>query len=263
MRITNSLFYRAVKFITKSYTPAQKEEFIAGVFHFATTAENAETKNHIRQLFYKNRLTAYPVLSPAERLRCYGWLALLEKVKNIDGEIVEAGVGYGQTLINLVIANTYFNAGKKIYAFDSFEGFPEPHQHDIGMRVNSLKKIKGWEDTTTELINEAIQFFSDDKLFVIDNQSIIYRKGFFNATMPQELPEKICLLHIDNDLYEGVLHVLESTFPVLQKGALVIFDEYHDEKWPGVKKAADEFAKTQNIHIEYFHEVLRYGFYRQ
>ncbi|MBK7443536.1 MAG: hypothetical protein IPI65_19105 [Bacteroidetes bacterium] len=140
MRITNSLFYRAVKFITKSYTPAQKEEFIAGVFHFATTAENAETKNHIRQLFYKNRLTAYPVLSPAERLRCYGWLALLEKVKNIEGEIVEAGVGYGQTLINLVIANTYFNAGKKIYAFDSFEGFPEPHQHDIGMRVNSLKK---------------------------------------------------------------------------------------------------------------------------
>jgi hypothetical protein len=260
MKFINSLVFRLTGFFSRNATLVQKEAIVAGTFTFVTKNEKPANKLKLWQLLYNNRLKSYPLISNDERLRFYGWITLFNAIKNIDGAIVEAGVGYGNTLITLASANAYFKAGKQLYAFDSFEGFPSPHKNDIGVRVTNLSKVEGWEDNSPELINSVIQGLNATSTLKINIEDIIYCQGFFNTTMPLLLPEKIALLHIDNDLYEGAKHVLETTYPKLQANAIVIFDEYHDPKWPGVKMAADEFAALHKIELRYFSEVQRYGF---
>ncbi|HEX8529679.1 MAG TPA: TylF/MycF/NovP-related O-methyltransferase, partial [Cytophagales bacterium] len=90
-------------------------------------------------------------------------------------------------------------------------------------------------------------------------ESIRLVPGFFEQTMPGKLPAKIAFLHIDCDLYEPVLHVLTHCIGRLAAGGIVIFDEYHDQKWPGAKKAADAFCAEHGLSIVFFPELQRYG----
>jgi len=260
MKRVNSIFYRLIQFVTKNYSVTQKEKFLAGMLFFISKKDNAETKNKLRLLLYDERLKPYPVVGYEERLRYYGWFEMISNMQKVEGDIVEAGTGYGNTLITFLSANAYFNSSKKIYAFDSFEGFPIPHLNDIGSKVQPNEKILGWDDASPALIEDSILFHTTKNVLKLNAASIIFRKGFFKDTMPQGLPEKISLLHVDNDLYEGVLQVLHSSFKRLQPNAVVIFDEYHDEKWPGVKKAVDEFAEIFKLNIQYFPSLLRFGF---
>ncbi len=260
MNLINSFLFRLTGFFSRNYTIKQKEALVAGTFEFTTQNESATQQQHARQLFYDNRLKEYPVVAADDRLRCYGWFTLFETIMNLDGEIVEAGVGYGNTLITLATANAQFKANKKLYAFDSFEGFPMPHENDMGERVQSLAPIKGWQKNSPELITNAIEYSNAQSQLQINPDSIVYCKGFFNDTMPNLLPDKIALLHVDNDLYEGALHVLTTAYERLQTNAIVIFDEYDDPKWPGVKMAVDAFSKLHPINLQYFSAVQRYGF---
>ena len=70
-------------------------------------------------------------------------------VKDIEGDIVECGVGNGNSLLNLCRLAYFENKGRKIYVFDSFEGFPEPSIEDESER-NTQKGE--WNVTTVESI---------------------------------------------------------------------------------------------------------------
>ena len=50
--------------------------------------------------------------------------------KNIN--IVECGVGAGESLSYLSLVTQIMKINKKIWAFDSFEGFPEFTEEDVG-----------------------------------------------------------------------------------------------------------------------------------
>lgn len=260
MSLVDSVFFRLSKLFIKNYDAIRQEKFIAGTIAFITAQKSVEEKTLLKQLFFQNRMRALPVIPFDDRLRQYGWLKMIEQIKSVEGDIVEAGVGYGNTFLTLVLGNTFFNTNKKLYAFDSFGGFPEANEKDRGSRVTDTQKVTGWEDASEQLIGDSMQFFKQNSTLTIDPNSIIYRKGFFNETMPAGLPEKISLLHVDNDLYDGVLHVLNACHPRLSIGGLVVFDEYHDKKWPGVKKAVDEFVTANHITLQYFPELLRFGY---
>ena len=59
---------------------------------------------------------------------------MINATKDIDGCIVECGVGRGFSLVNFSLANSIRNINKNIYGYDSFEGFPEPSEEDISFR---------------------------------------------------------------------------------------------------------------------------------
>ena len=95
MKWMNSIIFRFVRFMTRNYTIKQKEGFLAGMMHFIAANETAENKNKLRLIFYDQRLRAFPVISISERIRLYGWFDLIAKLQNVEGDIVEAGTGYG------------------------------------------------------------------------------------------------------------------------------------------------------------------------
>ena len=72
-------------------------------------------------------------------------------------------------------------------------------------------------------------------------------KGFFDTSLKYYTGSRIALLHIDVDLYQSYLDVLNQLFSKVISGGVIVFDEYMSEsdlkKFPGAKKAIDEFFK--------------------
>src|SRR3989338_1750422 len=59
---------------------------------------------------------------------------LLELVHDLDGDIVECGVGWGCSLLYWALLAREEAKGRRIWGFDSFEGFPEPGPEDQGLK---------------------------------------------------------------------------------------------------------------------------------
>ena len=62
------------------------------------------------------------------------WKIFFEITKDLPGDIVECGVGRGRSLLIISALNNILEkhegGGRKIFAYDSFEGFPEPSLQD-------------------------------------------------------------------------------------------------------------------------------------
>ena len=81
----------------------------------------------------------FHILNSSNILNSIYWWDFFKKIENVDGDIVECGVGRGRSLITLASLYKYelFKNKKykrNIYALDSFNGFPEPSIHDKSFR---------------------------------------------------------------------------------------------------------------------------------
>lgn len=160
-------------------------------------------------------------------------------IEDREGDIVECGIGYSRTFqILACLLKWENNPHRKLYGFDSFEGFPEPHPEDRSAR--NPKKGE-WKVLTPNQLFRILELLRLDKEF-IENQVRI-EKGFFEDTLSLTTIEKIALLHLDVDLYQSYKMCLEQLFPKVVKGGVVLFDEYDSPNWPGAKKAIDECFK--------------------
>jgi len=173
-----------------------------------------------------------------ERLRYDRWVqkyfylfGLYQKIENVEGEIVECGVAYGETLITLGILAKREGKGRTVYGLDSFEGFPEPTSFDSSPRE---PKKGQFSDGTMRLVERQIEKAD------IPNPVLI--KGFLCDTVPSLPAKKIAFLHIDVDMYEGYRDAL-TLYDRVSPGGVIAFDEYDRPNWPGATKAIDEFLK--------------------
>lgn len=158
-------------------------------------------------------------------------------IERLDGDIVECGIGYSRTFqILACLLKRENNAKRKLYGFDSFEGFPEPTVEDTSPR--NPKKGE-WKVLTPTQLMRILELLRIDKTFIDAHIRIV--KGFLEDTLPQSAVEKIALLHLDVDLYLSYKVCLEQLFPKVVPGGVVLFDEYASPKWPGARKAIDEY----------------------
>ena len=59
---------------------------------------------------------------------------LIKKVSKVEGDIIEFGVGRGRSLIIISYLLSQLKIKKKLYAFDSFQGFGLIHKKDKSFR---------------------------------------------------------------------------------------------------------------------------------
>lgn len=176
---------------------------------------------------------------------------------NVPGDIVELGCHTGMSAV--VFQKVIDNCGENrtLHVYDSFEGLPEVKAEDEGTCFRS----GGMATSERELIRnfESLGL----KLPVI-------HKGWFDDTLPTELPKEISFAHLDGDLYDSIAVSLEHVYPRLSKGAVCLIDDYSDnkvfdsiEQAPGVKKACDEFFadKPETVSLLYggFDSTHGYG----
>lgn len=216
----------------------------------------------LHEAYEHRRMKNYPLLDSFAQAKLFGLFALVDQIRLIEGDIVETGVGRGLSLAAFAYACSYFKLNKVIYGFDSFQGFPGVTSEDIGIRVKDLESVSGWETTSQDLVNSVfeIERKKDKERSVLVHHDVEVKliPGFFEKTIPTYLPEKIALLHVDCDLYQSYKLVLGQSLPCMVSGGLIVFDEYDDKKWPGAKKAVDEFCAEHELALSYFEPLQRY-----
>lgn len=229
-------------------------------------ANGSESHVKVRRRIYKQFLRGYPVEFSFEYGRIYGLFNAVKSMENVEGAIVEFGVGNGRSMFTWACALKFFGISKTIYGFDSFEGFPAANEKDLGTRITELSdKVEGWThipgpDYVLNFLkyDESSPNHGMDSLFKEGIPDIKFIKGYFDKTI-DKVPAKIALLHLDADMYESTLIPLKKCLPLMSKGGIIIFDEYHlFDRWPGVKKAVDEICVPQGLHPEYDATLSRY-----
>ena len=163
----------------------------------------------------------------------------LGRVRDVEGDVVECGVGWGRSLLEIALLVRIEDGGRRIWAFDSFEGFPEPAPED----KSSRNVQKGEWKTKIESVVEMLYASGLDSEFVDFRITLI--KGFFNESLAKYTGERIALLHIDVDLYQSYRDVLGALYGKVAPGGVILFDEYLNtmeyELFPGAARAVSEF----------------------
>lgn len=191
--------------------------------------------------------TAVDMNTVEQRINYYH---LLNRVidNNVEGDVIELGCFTGQCALLFEKVIEQNKSDKKLHLYDSFD-------------VKFTEK-------------------SDIKDLLISNFSTaglklpLLHKGYFQETLPDQLPDKIAFAHIDcgqggDKLQhkEILLYCFGQIYPKMSAGAICVLMDYNDpeingaghEANPGVKLAYDEFFKDKPEQIiplygnQYFH----------
>jgi len=186
------------------------------------------------------------------RERCYSlYLATKFAAHNLKGDFVECGVWKGGAA--MIIALTLIEENKtdrKIYLYDTFSGMSEPTNKDISVHTENLTAKHLWEKNQNQDHNDWC-YASFDKVQTNMNstgfpaQNIVYVKGKVEETIPTTIPKSIAILRLDTDLYESTKHELHHLYPQVERGGVIIFDDYGT--WGGSKLATDEFLLEEPL----------------
>ena len=83
---------------------------------------------------------------------------------------------------------------------------------------------------------------------------INFIKGWIPESFNQYDDSPVSLLNVDVDIYEPTKAILTYFWPLMQQGGIILLDEYDtgDDliKWPGAKKAIDEFCDKNDCQVE-------------
>ena len=176
-----------------------------------------------KKKFHKNKVVNLQNLSHYKHLTYWNNHFNHLLANDVEGDIVECGVGNGQSLsyilFNLTYNEKYFN--RRYIGFDSFEGFPKVGKEDRSPR----NPRKGdWSHTSEEFV---LTNLNDLGFKDIHYKKIKFIKGFYDRTFQQEKEgiTKISLLHIDCDLYSSTKISLETWFDTVVKHGIIVFDE--------------------------------------
>lgn len=144
----------------------------------------------------------------------------------IEGDIIEVGLFRGGSFAMLCEINPH----KHIYGFDTFEGLP-PHSPEDNKHVEGE-----FSDTNKEAVENLVAH--------LDNHTI--QKGRFPQDLSIDLSDKkFSLAHIDVDLYQEHINVLNYLYDKVVENGRIVFDDYNHANCLGAKKAVDLFFKDK------------------
>jgi O-methyltransferase len=165
----------------------------------------------------------------------------------VPGDFVELGCNTGEWSVLIIKLLQEHGSHKKLSVYDSFEGLPKAAPID-----GSIYK-EGYCRTSEDVLREN---FRMHKLPVPN-----IRKGWFQDTLPEGLPERISFAYLDGDFHDSILTSLQYVYPRLSPGAVCLIDDYCDPQinprgWnrlPGVKKACDEYLANKPEKVEFIY----------
>lgn len=157
----------------------------------------------------------------------------------IDGYYFEFGCHTGRTM--RLAWDTFHSLYEWTYvAFDSFEGLPEIDPAD------SMPVWKKGDHKTTE--TDFVNLLTEHGM---PREKLKIVKGFYNESLTQALrdellPQKAAVIYIDCDLYSSTASALNFAKGFLQKGTILVFDDwfcFYGDPTKGERRAFAEFRE--------------------
>lgn len=156
---------------------------------------------------------------------CWTLHQMLAQCLNLPGDVLEAGVFRGGTARLL---REGIGSSRTLFLLDSFEGMKKTSQSD-------RHREGDFSDTSLESVRS----------FVGDQPFIRYIKGWIPDTFSEIQNNRFCFVHIDLDLYQGIIDCLEFAYPRLSPGGMIVLDDYGYASCPGARQAVEEFFTTK------------------
>ena len=180
---------------------------------------------------------------------------IFKRVLNVKGSVVECGVNQGfgiMTWTKLSAILEPVNLTRRIYGFDTFEGFPDVGDKDRTGASSHVDVGDLYADSYDEIMELSANHDSTRFLGHVPKVELI--KGDATKTIPRFIEENphviVSLLFLDFDLYEPTKAALEHFLPRMPKGAIVAFDELDNPLWPGETLAMLEVLEQYKLRIE-------------
>lgn len=204
---------------------------------------------------HQKLITKYPLISEqVTKLQVEVILRELTRVLDagVEGDIVEFGCYIGTTslFIRRLLDHNQTTSVKgrsfhapEFHVYDSFEGLPEKSVWDASP--------SGEQFTAGELAVSKKQFLREFQKAHL--QPPIVHKGWFSNLTEKDVPEKIAFAFLDGDFYESIRDSLRLVLPRMQKGGVIVVDDYAREALPGAAKAVHEYF--QPYHIKAVHNL--------
>lgn len=150
-----------------------------------------------------------------------------------EGDFIECGVFSGKSSdIFASVLDRYDFTGRKLYGFDSFEGFATPNKYDLDIQTNKQYFATGPIDINVDHITKKLSNHQCQIELV---------KGWIPQCFSGYENKLFCFAHIDVDLYQATYDALSFIYPRTVPGGIILFDDYGFPNCPGAKKAIDEY----------------------
>lgn len=170
------------------------------------------------------------------------WSEVYQLALRVPGVICEFGVHWGTTsalLTNLRALYEPYNHRRKLFLFDTFEGFPSVSASDGRSQIGDFRLPSGYAQEIDHLLDIHESLAPSEHI----KKHKVYA-GDVLTTVPkflEENPEAIVALAVfDMDLYEPTKVALQATLPRLTKGSVLVFDELGCSEYAGETLAIGE-----------------------
>ena len=181
---------------------------------------------------------------------------LFKLIADRPGVILELGVQHGQGIMSFahIISNLEPNhVARRIYGFDTFEGFPEvdPVDQALGARNVKAGKLRGDLDR----LRASIEAHDSDR-FLGQVPRVELVVGDVEETLPAFIEANpqlmIALVYVDLCLYRPTKAALEAIWPLMPKGSVMAFDQLAFPEFPGETRAALEVIGADALDLRRF-----------
>lgn len=210
------------------------------------------------------------------------WFDFLSReVADIPGDVLEAGVFQGKSLLAGAYVLSQVAPDKKIYGYDTFSGFPpvgvpedapqrfedlyrngllsDSHIERVRRNMAHLRYLNGLEKLNHETVSSSGAFTNtsqgDIEKFAsyLALENLRFVTGPFEETMmPGQGPNgPIAAAILDCDLHGSYLTALEYIWPRLSPGGMIYLDEYYSLKFPGARIAVDSFLEGKQAALKH------------
>lgn len=172
------------------------------------------------------------------RIKTFEMIAYEINHNNIFGETAEVGVFKGSFAQYI----NYLFPKKKLYLFDTFEGFDE---NEASSEMNSghcdNAFINTFKNTNEEIVMKKMNY----------PEKVVIKKGFFPQSL-DGLEEKFAFVSLDVDFEESMLECLRYFYPRLSNGGYIFIHDYNycDElNLKGVRCAVERYEVEIGEHL--------------
>lgn len=193
----------------------------------------------------------YTMTSP-ERVFAASTAAAYVVDARLPGAVVECGVWRGGSAMAMAMALlARGESARELYLFDTFEGMTAPSAQDVDYAGKPARQTFERTATGPDSSSWCLADLADVRTNLArtgyPHEHVHYVPGKVEDTLPAQAPDQIALLRLDTDWYASTQHELETLYPRLVSGGVLIVDDYGH--WKGSRQAVDEYFEAYGITV--------------
>jgi O-methyltransferase len=174
---------------------------------------------------------------PDVRWRAHIAVWAAKQALHVEGDFVECGVYAGLLSGTICSALKFASVKKRFFLFDTFDGIPESERPHAGSQ--RIKEINSHYIDVRKIVRQNFSEYPNVKIV----------EGILPGTLPKARIGKISYLSVDLNTAETERQVIESLWPKVSPGGIVLIDDYGWSACLEQYEMWNKFAKSKGLSI--------------